>query len=84
MFFLILRASKHIIGRISQIAESREWDTGNSKGQARTFHLLDSTGEVACTLFNESVEKFCGLLVVRASCNYMFSGFYIGNYSYFS
>ncbi|KAG0164366.1 Replication factor A protein 1 [Apophysomyces sp. BC1015] len=46
-----------IKGRITQKSAIKQWNNGNSAGRFFFVHILDDTGEIKVTAFNEEVDR---------------------------
>lgn len=48
--------------RVSYKSDLKTWDKNGNKGKLFSVHLMDETGEIRATAFNDSVDKFYDLL----------------------
>jgi replication factor A1 len=51
-----------IKARVTYKSEKREWHNSKSEGRLFHVHLLDETGEIKATGFNEQVDQFFDVL----------------------
>ena len=54
-----------IRARVSQKSNVRTWSNSRGEGKLFSMNLIDESGEIRCTLFKESVDRFYELVQVN-------------------
>ena len=62
-----------IRGRVTNKGEIKTWEKASSRGKLFSFEILDDSGEIRVTAFNEQVDKFYDYIEVKKV--YYISGF---------